>query len=219
MGHKEIIGENQRSLILKVAGKLFLEYGYKETSIRQIARELNISPGLIGYYFPSKRDIAIELFSRKLKAFMELEKQYVSEDDPVLRSAVLIRLQITVLSSPMFRKFYMDALREDIILSVIRASGDTIYRAVGEKYGCKCDDSFFVTSDLLAASMERTLMLYSDEVWQGCSVADEVFKVSTGRIYGTEEFLRSKCEESELITARILCEHPELLRGWSETEA
>lgn len=215
MEYREKTSENQRSLILNTAGRLFLEYGYKETSIRQIARELGISPGLIGYYFPSKRDIAIELFSRKLRAFMELEKQYVSEDDPVLRSAVLIRLQITVLSSPMFKKFYTDALREDIILSVIRASGDTIYRAVGEKYGCNCSDSFFVTSDLLAASMERTLMLYSDEVWQGCSVADEVFMASTGRIYGTDEFLKQKCRESEAITARILCDHPELLRGWA----
>lgn len=213
MERKETAGESQRSLILETAGKLFLTYGYKETSIRQIARELGVSPGLIGYYFPSKRDIAIELFSRKLKAFMELEKQYVSEDDPVLRSAVLIRLQITVLSSPTFEKFYTDALREDIILSVIRDSGDTIYRMVGKKYGCTRDDSFFKTSNLLAASMERTLVLYSDE-GQG-NVADEVFRVSTGRIYGTEEFLKSKCEESELITARILCDHPELLRGWA----
>lgn len=211
---RESAGEGQREQILETAGELFLAYGYEETSIRRLARELGISPGLIGYYFPSKSDIAVALFSRKLRSFMVLTEEYVGEEDPVLRSAVLVKLQITVLSSPRFRKFYMDALRADILLTVIRTSGDTIYRAVGRKYGLALSEGYFLTSDLLAASMERTLVLYSDEVFKGRSIADEVFKVSMSRIYGTEEFLKEKCEESELVTARILCDHPELLHGW-----
>lgn len=212
---KENGGEGQYGSILNTAGKLFLEFGYKETSIRQIAKEAHISPSLIGYYFPSKRDIAVELFSRQLARFMELDKQYVSEEDPILRSAVLIKLEITVLSSPRFKKFYTDALREDIILSVIRASGDDTYRAVSRKYGLDFPDNYYATSDLLAASMERTLVLYEEEVWHGQSIADAVFTVSMSRIYGTAEFLQEKCMQSELITARILCDHPELLNGWN----
>ncbi len=208
--------ENPSDLILNKAGELFLEYGYKKTSIRQIAKELNISPGLVGYYYPSKRDIAVELFSKQLRWFSELVKKYVSEDDPVLRSAVLIKLQITILSSPMFCKFYHDALRDDIILSVICDSGYETYLAVSKKYALSYPESHYTACNLLAASVERTLVLYSDQVGVGTgrNVADMVFSVSMARVYGDEEFLKSKSEESELITARILCEHPELVQGW-----
>lgn len=206
--------ENPSALILKKAGELFLENGYKKTSIRQIAKELNISPGLIGYYFPSKRDIAVELFSRQLSWFLDLEKEYVSEDDPVLRSAVLIKLQITILSSPTFCKFYQDALRDDIILSVICDSGYDTYLDVSKKYGLSYPESYYSACNLIAASVERTLVLYSDQVGSERNVADMVFSISMARIYGSEEFLKAKCEESELITARILCDHPELVQGW-----
>lgn len=214
MKHKENAGVNQYTKILETAGRLFLEYGYKETSIRQIARELDVSPGLIGYYFSTKRDIAVELFSRQLDRFLDLTKQYVGEDDPVLRSAVLIKLQITVLSSPVFNKFYMDALREDIILTVIRASGLDTYKAINKKYNLNHSDCYLMTNDLIAASMERTLVLYSEETEREESIADLVFSMHMGRIYGTEEFLRQKCKESELITARIICDRPEMLKTW-----
>ena len=39
--------------ILELARKLFLSQGYYKTSIRQIARELDISLGLVAYYFPT----------------------------------------------------------------------------------------------------------------------------------------------------------------------
>ena len=50
--NKEAASAKQGAKILETAGRLFLEYGYHETSIRQIARELDISPGLIGYSSP-----------------------------------------------------------------------------------------------------------------------------------------------------------------------
>lgn len=214
MDQKETVSTNQNSNILKAAGKLFFENGYKETSIRQIAKALGVSPGLIGYYFPSKKDIAVELFSRQLNRFGELDRQYVSEDDPVLRSAVLIKLEITVLNSPMFKKFYMDALREDIILSVIRASGLDTYKIINAKYNLGYSDCYLMMSNLIAASMERTLVLYSEDIQRDQSIADLVFTMQMRRIYGSEEYLKAKCEESELITARIICDHPEMLRDW-----
>lgn len=206
--------KNQYNNILTTAGELFLSQGYQETSIRQIARGLGVSSGLIGYYFPSKRDIAVTLFSEQLAKIKALSHQYVSSEDPVLRSAVLIKLQITVLNSSRFRKLYMEALREDIILTVIQASGLETYLAINEKYHLNYSEQYLSTNNLLAASMERTLVLYSNYTQREESVADLVFLVPMERMYGTDEFLKQKCQESELITARILCDHPEVLNGW-----
>lgn len=212
--NKEAASAKQGAKILETAGRLFLEYGYHETSIRQIARELDISPGLIGYYFPTKRDLAVALLSRQLMRFAQLDSQYVPADDPVLRSAVLIKLEITVLNSPVFKKFYLGALKEDVILTVIRASGQDIYRAIADKYHLDYPDSRFAMNDLLASSIERTLVLYADDIQLERSIADEVFLINMRLIYGSEDFLLEKCRESELITARILCDHPEILKDW-----
>ena len=214
MGNQAITKTKQNLKILEAAGKLFLENGYYNTSIRQIAKALGISSGLIGYYFPSKRDIATSLFSRQLSKFVSLMKQYVSAEDPVLQSAVLIKLQISVLSSPVFNKFYQEALREDVLLSVIADSGLDIFHAIDKKYNLQYSDSYLRTNDLISASMERTLVLYTEYTQRDDNIADLVFMMIMSRIYGTEEFLREKCRESDLVTARILCDHPELLQGW-----
>lgn len=214
MANQTIAKTKQYSKLLDVASRLFLEYGYYGTSIRQIAKELGISSGLIGYYFPSKRDIAVELFSRQLSKFKTLEQQYVSAEDPVLQSAVLTKLQITVLSSPVFKKLYYEALREDVILSVITDSGLDTFHAIVKKYDLDYSDTYLKTNDLIAASMERTLVLYTEYTQSDDNIADLVFTILMGRIYGTEEFLKEKCHESDLITARILCDHPEILNDW-----
>lgn len=214
MERKTAAGTTQYMNILETTGRLFLEHGYEGTSIRLIAKELDISPGLISYYFPAKKDIAVELFSRQSKKFVELVNAYVSEDDPILKSAVLIKLQITVLSSPVFKKLYMAALRHDIILSVICDSGSSIYQAINEKYNLGYTASYFQMNDLISASMERTLVLHADELQLEESVANLVFLSHMGRLYGTEEFMKQKCEQSDLVTAKIICEHPELLKDW-----
>ena len=215
MGRKGPADSNQKRKIQEVAGRFFMENGYDETSIRQIAKALDVSPGLIGYYYPSKRDIARELLSGKLAQFTSLSREYVDPDDPMLVCAVTIKLEVTVLSSANFRRFYSGALREDIVLDVLRASGIETYQAVNEKYHLGYTEDELRVYDLIAASTERTLVLYSDELQvERGRVADLIFCTHMGRLYGTEEFLQGKCRESELIVAGILCDHPEILQGW-----
>ena len=43
--------------IIRVASRMFLEEGYSNTSIREIAGKLNISPGHLMFYFPTKEHL------------------------------------------------------------------------------------------------------------------------------------------------------------------
>lgn len=47
--------------ILDAARKIFLEKGYEKSSIRNIASEINYSPGMIYFYFKDKNEIFHEL--------------------------------------------------------------------------------------------------------------------------------------------------------------
>ncbi|MFY8045852.1 MAG: TetR/AcrR family transcriptional regulator, partial [Chitinophagaceae bacterium] len=62
-----------RELILSAARSLFLEKGYYETSIRNIAEKVEYSPGTIYLYFKEKDEIFHSLHEegfRKLTAVM-----------------------------------------------------------------------------------------------------------------------------------------------------
>lgn len=215
MERKERNGNTQRLKILQACGRHFIEEGYNETSLRKIAGELDISLGLISYYFPSKRDIAKELFSEQLRKFSDLASEYTDEDDPLLKSAVLIKLQNTIMMSPRFMNFYMDALKEDIILTVICDSGIETYKRINDKYDLGLSDDYLtVYGNLISASVERSLILYAEDLHLTDTVSNLVFMTMMGRFYGHEDVLKEKCQESDLIVARIIVDHPELLQSW-----
>lgn len=53
--------QEMHKLILNGARKIFLEKGYEQTSMRNIANEINYSPGSIYFYFKDKSEIFHEL--------------------------------------------------------------------------------------------------------------------------------------------------------------
>jgi AcrR family transcriptional regulator len=84
--------EEMRSLILDAARTLFLEKGYHETSIRNIAEKIEYSPGTIYLYYKEKDDIFHALHQegfRKLIAMME-PLQFVA--DPFERLTAMGRI-------------------------------------------------------------------------------------------------------------------------------
>ena len=58
-----------RDQILAIARRLFVEQGYAETSIVDLARELGTTTAALYYHFPSKADILAELLAGPLEAF------------------------------------------------------------------------------------------------------------------------------------------------------
>lgn len=61
------IHEAVRQAILDAALELFVEHGYEEVSIRNIAAKVGYSPGAIYGYFPSKDDIFFALAEEGLR--------------------------------------------------------------------------------------------------------------------------------------------------------
>jgi AcrR family transcriptional regulator len=90
--------EVMRHLILNAARTLFLEKGYHETSIRNIAEMIEYSPGTIYLYFKEKDDIFHALHEegfRKLTAMM-LPLQHVSDPFERLKALGGVYMQFAV---------------------------------------------------------------------------------------------------------------------------
>jgi AcrR family transcriptional regulator len=75
---KERERQEVRKLILDSAMKLFLEEGYKNVTIRKIAKQIEYSPGTIYLYFKDKDDI---LYTLQSIAFEKFHKAQSSVQD------------------------------------------------------------------------------------------------------------------------------------------
>ncbi|SMD43855.1 transcriptional regulator, TetR family [Aquiflexum balticum DSM 16537] len=86
--------EELKESILKAAKRLFLKKGFEKTSIRNIADEIEYSPGIIYHYFKDKNEIFHELHS---EGFQELYKRMEilgAVADPMSRLKAMGRIYI-----------------------------------------------------------------------------------------------------------------------------
>ena len=72
-------GQETRERIFQRALEYFNENGIEYVGIRELARELGLSPGNVSYYFPTKEDLVIEIAKRLSAGNNELFQQ-VTED-------------------------------------------------------------------------------------------------------------------------------------------
>jgi len=81
--------EEMRSLILDAARKIFLEKGYYDTSMRNIADEIEYSPGTIYLYFKDKDEIFHALHEEGFRRMLEKMQPLEHVADPFERLKAL----------------------------------------------------------------------------------------------------------------------------------
>ncbi len=77
--------EDMRSLILDAARKIFLEKGYYQASMRNIAEEIEYSPGTIYLYFKDKDEIFHALHEEGFRRMLEKMQPLEHVTDPFER--------------------------------------------------------------------------------------------------------------------------------------
>lgn len=82
---KEREREEMRAAILNAARKLFLEQGFEKTSIRNIAEEIEYSPGTIYLYYKDKSEIILALHNESFEMMMTYFQPILSIEDPFER--------------------------------------------------------------------------------------------------------------------------------------
>ncbi len=69
-GRRKKSARSARLDIVHAAGSLFLKRGLSEVTVRGIAREARVDPGLVLYYFRSKEDLALEALGATIQPLM-----------------------------------------------------------------------------------------------------------------------------------------------------
>lgn len=86
--------EQMRRLILDAARAIFLEKGYNQASIRNIADKIEYSPGTIYLYFKEKDEIFLALHNEAFGQLFELMAPLRMVEDPFERLIAMGRIYI-----------------------------------------------------------------------------------------------------------------------------
>lgn len=90
--------EDTRDAILDAASRLFARYGYRKTTVDDLAREAGIGKGSVYLYFPSKQEVALSVIDRvnlelqeQLRAILKLKAGPEDRLRKMLEARVLTR--------------------------------------------------------------------------------------------------------------------------------
>lgn len=89
--------ETRKREIIDAAQVLFIEKGFAETRISDIARKLGVSQGVFYYYFATKEDVIAEIVSGYMSELIaESERALSGLLDPLARLAAMAEVQRTL---------------------------------------------------------------------------------------------------------------------------
>ncbi|MBR7133123.1 MAG: TetR/AcrR family transcriptional regulator [Clostridia bacterium] len=142
--------------IIRVASKLFLENGYSNTAIKAICNELDMSPGNVTFYFPSKEHLLAELvdmlcnFQWKL-----LEKEADNGYSPVMAICLELTAMATMCEDDEIAKdFYLSAYSSPICLDIIRRNDAERAKEIFREFKPDWTDEQFAEAEILVSGIE-----------------------------------------------------------------
>jgi len=147
--------------IVQAAMKAFVEQGYSATSIRSIAAELDVNPGLMIYYFPTKEHLLAELVEMLCDFQWKLMER---EADEGYSSVMAICLELTSIASacesdPIIKDFFLSSYSSPMCLDIIRKNDEERAKKVFAKYCPDWTDEQYAEAEALCSGIEYATLM------------------------------------------------------------
>ncbi len=94
---------HRREEILTLAGHLFSQRGYHATSMRELARHLNLQGGSLYAHINSKEELLLEVVRQAAERFLGVLEEAGRERDPKARFKALVRGHLRVIAQELPR--------------------------------------------------------------------------------------------------------------------
>lgn len=85
--------QDTRESIIRAATRMFGQFGFRGASIRQIAREARVSPGLVQHHFGTKDGLRLACDARVMHLFRDTQMQFLQRGSPPVSSEHVDRLE------------------------------------------------------------------------------------------------------------------------------
>jgi len=139
------VAVDRRAQILDAARAVLSRQGYAETSMKDIAAEAGVAPGLLHYYFESKEDILVQVIAALSEEISASHRDAVNGvADPLEAVALAMDKAAERCSTPGFCRLLLDAyslalsspgIRERLrptLDEMVRSTAETAEKIIGE---------------------------------------------------------------------------------------
>jgi AcrR family transcriptional regulator len=157
-------GKTTKLEIIRVASRRFLEDGYSNTTIRSICAELEISPGHLMFYFPSKDHLLAEVVDILCDFQWKLIKRVTDEG---VTQLMAICFEMTTMASAceeseVARDFYISAYTSPITLEIIRKNDSERAHEIFGQYCQDWTDNQFLEAETLISGIEYSTFMTTE---------------------------------------------------------
>jgi len=148
-------GDTRRQII-KVGAKHFTEDGYTKTTMKRISRELDLSPGNITFYFPTKEHLLAVLLEEMFDfQSLMIEKALSEEKNGILvYGAELAVIAGMCAEDAVIKEFFISAYTSPHTLDLIRKKNTEQTRTLFGNFCKGFSEEDWVTAEVLASGME-----------------------------------------------------------------
>lgn len=178
--------ETQNAIIVE-AKKIFLEKGYKKTTLSEICRNLNIQFGTITYYFATKLDLLKYIYGDLLRSCYAFVSEHTDKVMNILdlNTTASTIYFIAIFACPITAKFHEHMLETESISGYINDSTAWIYERFNEEFSLGFTPAELIECEAadLGARRERSMQfLSSKESFDFTTEEIELFAYKTNRI-------------------------------------
>ena len=147
--------------IIKLASEMFLTQGYTEASTKQLAVELDISYGNLGYHFPTKEHLLAELTTRLCDYHLIVMENEIDEGKTSLLAYLLELTSMMAIcdENEVAKDLYASIYRSPMSLKLIRqADTQKVNTIFAEHCPDWTDEDFVLTENAVSGVEYASLM-------------------------------------------------------------
>lgn len=193
MSHINRKRPNTRLQIIQLAARLFIEEGYSKTSAGRLAKTLDLSPGNITFYFPTK-DHLLAVLVDELFDFQNLIMEQEAAEGK--SSLLAYCLELTAMAAiceenEVARDFYASSYSSALTLDLVRRNDTAKTRAVfGEFCSAWSDEMWRATENIVSGIEYATIMTREAETPLPMQIERTLNAIML--LYGVPEELRQQ---------------------------
>lgn len=151
--------------IVKTTTRLIWEKGYSDMSTKMVAAELDMSPGNITYYYPSKDD----LLSILVNSLCKFQRKLIEDEaEDGISSVMAVCLELMTMASacesnPIAKDFFISSYQSPVTLKIIRENDTERSKEVYKDYCKGWTDEQFAEAEVLVSGIEYATIMSLDE--------------------------------------------------------
>ncbi len=179
--------------ILRCGTALFLEKGYNATTPKMLCQELDISPGNLTYYYPTKEHLLAEL----VKLLCSFQREMIQkETEDGYTSVMAICLELLTMASAceqdkVVKDFFLSAYRSELCMELIREQDKERAKEVFKEYCSDWTEEYFCEAEALVSGIEyATFFTTSNSAPLGVRVGGAIKTILS--IYNVPKEIRDK---------------------------